>query len=133
MVFNGLFTIINMPINRFRKDLERLSTYDKYLARLVNAFNPSAAQSVMCCSLISVGYDSRLYDCDFNQMLDMNLSEGSGRTIFDFDLDKLLNRKIIFDRHCYGCAVGAGSRCGGAMAKELFGKSVDNLHYDRLL
>ena len=116
VVFNSLFTITNMPINRFKKDLERLGAYDEYMTRLVNAFNPSAASGVMCRSLISVGYDGRLYDCDFNQMLDLNLPEESSGTIFDFDLDKLLNRKIIFDQHCYGCAAGAGSSCGGATA-----------------
>lgn len=118
VVFNSLFTITNMPINRFKKDLERLGAYDEYMTRLVNAFNPAAALGVMCRSLISVGYDGRLYDCDFNQMLDLNLSEESGGTIFDFDLDKLLDRKIIFGQHCYGCAAGAGSSCGGATAKE---------------
>jgi radical SAM/Cys-rich protein len=118
VVFNSLFTITNMPINRFKKDLERLGAYEEYMARLVNAFNPAAARGVMCRSLISVGYDGRLYDCDFNQMLDLNLPEESGGTVFDFDIDKLLDRKIIFGRHCYGCAAGAGSSCGGATAKE---------------
>ncbi len=117
VVFNSLFTITNMPINRFKKDLERLGAYEEYMTRLVNAFNPSAAQGVMCRSLISVGYDGRLYDCDFNQMLDLNLSEESGGTVFDFDIEKLLDRKIIFGQHCYGCAAGAGSSCGGATAK----------------
>jgi len=119
VVFNRLFTITNMPINRFKKDLERLNAYEEYMARLVNAFNPAAARGVMCRSLISVGHDGKLYDCDFNQMLDLNLSEESGETVFDFDLDKLLDRKIIFGPHCYGCAAGAGSSCGGATAKEL--------------
>jgi radical SAM/Cys-rich protein len=119
VVFNSLFTITNMPINRFKKDLERLGAYEEYMARLNQAFNPAAAQGVMCRSLISVGHDGRLYDCDFNQMLDLNLSEKSGGTVFDFDLDKLLNRMIIFGQHCYGCAAGAGSSCGGATAKEL--------------
>jgi radical SAM/Cys-rich protein len=118
VVFNSLFTITNMPINRFKKDLERLGAYEEYMTRLVNAFNPAAALGVMCRSLISVGHDGSLYDCDFNQMLDLNLSEESGGTVFDFDLDKLLNRKIIFGQHCYGCAAGAGSSCGGATAKE---------------
>jgi radical SAM/Cys-rich protein len=118
VVFNSLFTITNMPINRFKKDLERLGAYDEYMTRLVNAFNPAAARGVMCRSLISVGHDGSLYDCDFNQMLDLNLSEESGGTVFDFDLDNLLNRKIIFGQHCYGCAAGAGSSCGGATAKE---------------
>jgi radical SAM/Cys-rich protein len=118
VVFNSLFTITNMPINRFKKDLERLDGYDEYMTRLINSFNPAAARGVMCRSLISVGHDGRLYDCDFNQMLDLNLSEESGGTVFDFDLGKLLNRKIIFGQHCYGCAAGAGSSCGGATAKE---------------
>jgi radical SAM/Cys-rich protein len=118
VVFNSLFTITNMPINRFKKDLERLDSYDEYMTRLINSFNPAAARGVMCRSLISVGHDGRLYDCDFNQMLDLNLSEESGGTVFDFDLGKLLNRKIIFGQHCYGCAAGAGSSCGGATAKE---------------
>jgi radical SAM/Cys-rich protein len=118
VVFNSLFTITNMPINRFKKDLERLGAYDEYMTRLVNSFNPAAARGVMCRSLISVGHDGKLYDCDFNQMLDLNLSEESGGTSFDFDLDKLLDRKIIFGQHCYGCAAGAGSSCGGATAKE---------------
>jgi radical SAM/Cys-rich protein len=116
VVFNSLFTITNMPINRFKKDLERLGAYEEYMTRLVNGFNPAAASGVMCRSLISVGYDGRLYDCDFNQMLDLNLSDESGGTVFDFDLDKLLDRKIIFGQHCYGCAAGAGSSCGGATA-----------------
>jgi radical SAM/Cys-rich protein len=120
VVFNSLFTITNMPINRFKKDLERLGAYEEYMTRLVNAFNPAAARGVMCRSLISVGHDGSLYDCDFNQMLDLNLSEESGGTVFDFDLDKLLNRKIIFGQHCYGCAAGAGSSCGGATAKESY-------------
>ena len=118
VVFNSLFTITNMPINRFKKDLERLGAYEEYMTRLVNAFNPAAARGVMCRSLVSVGHDGRLYDCDFNQMLDLNLSEESGGTVFDFDLDKLLDRKIIFGQHCYGCAAGTGSSCGGATAKE---------------
>jgi radical SAM/Cys-rich protein len=111
LVFNSLFTITNMPINRFKKELERLGAYDEYLTRLVNAFNPAAAEGVMCRALISVGYDGRLYDCDFNQMLDLSLAD---QTIHNFDLDRLLSRKIIFDQHCYGCAAGAGSSCGGA-------------------
>ena len=116
VTFNKLFTITNMPINRFRKDLIRLGTYDDYLAKLVNTFNPSAASGVMCRSLLSVGFDGRLYDCDFNQMLNLGLSPTDGATIFDFDLDKLSKRNIIFDQHCYGCTAGAGSSCGGATA-----------------
>lgn len=118
VTFNRLFTITNMPIHRFKKDLIRLGTYDDYMAKLINSFNPAAAEGVMCRSLISVGYDGRLFDCDFNQMLELDLSKDVGATIFDFDPDKLSRRKIIFDQHCYGCTAGAGSSCGGVTAKE---------------
>lgn len=115
IVFNNLYTLTNMPINRFKKDLERLGAYDTYLTKLINSFNPSAAEGVMCRSLLSVGYDGRLYDCDFNQMLDLELD---GQTVFNFDLEKLSQRKIIFGQHCFGCTAGAGSSCGGATVKE---------------
>ncbi len=118
VAFNKLFTITNMPINRFKKELIRLGTYDDYLTKLINSFNPGAASGVMCRSLISVGFDGRLYDCDFNQMLELELSPTDGATIFDFNLEHLSQRKIIFDQHCYGCTAGAGSSCGGATVNE---------------
>lgn len=116
--FNSLFTITNMPINRFKKELIRLGAYDDYLTKLINSFNPTAAAGVMCRSLISVGYDGRLFDCDFNQMLDLTLAANDGATIFNCDWDKLTRRQILFDQHCYGCTAGAGSSCGGATVKE---------------
>jgi radical SAM/Cys-rich protein len=116
VVFNRLFTITNMPIHRFRAQLERLGTYDAYMAKLVAGFNPAAAEAVMCRSLISVGYDGRLYDCDFNQMLEMQINDGEPMTVFNFDLGRLKNRRIRFDSHCFGCTAGAGSSCGGVTA-----------------
>lgn len=117
IVFNRLYTITNMPINRFKQQLQKLGAYDDYMTKLVNAFNPAAAEGVMCRSIISVGHDGRLYDCDFNQMLDIEISEGdSPSTIFDFDYDKLRDRSIKFGSHCFGCTAGAGSSCGGATA-----------------
>lgn len=116
LAFNRLFTITNMPIHRFREQLERLGTYDDYMTKLINAFNPSAALGVMCRSLVSVGYDGRLFDCDFNQMLDMQIVNGHPRTIFDFDIAQLTSRGILFDSHCFGCTAGAGSSCGGEIA-----------------
>jgi radical SAM/Cys-rich protein len=118
IVFNGLFTITNMPINRFRLHLEKSGQYDAYMEKLLTAFNPAAADGVMCRSLISVGYDGTIYDCDFNQMLEMQVVNGGGKpaTIFDFDFDALLERRIRFDSHCFGCTAGAGSSCGGATA-----------------
>jgi radical SAM/Cys-rich protein len=116
VVFNKLFTITNMPIHRFRAQLERLGTYDVYMGKLIGAFNPVAAEGVMCRSLISVGYDGKLYDCDFNQMLEMQIDHHEPMTVFNFDMAKLASRRIRFDSHCFGCTAGAGSSCGGATA-----------------
>ena len=114
--FNKLFAITNMPIHRFKDDLERAGTLDDYMTKLINAFNPDSAKGIMCRSLISVGYDGRLFDCDFNQMLDLEIPEGSSNSIFNFDLEKLKQRTIIFGNHCFGCTAGAGSSCGGNTA-----------------
>jgi radical SAM/Cys-rich protein len=117
LLFNALYVITNMPINRFKHFLERAEIYEDYMTRLVNAFNPAAAEGVMCRSLISVGYDGTLYDCDFNQMLEWRVNHGMPHTIWDFDLERLLSRRIVFGDHCYGCTAGAGSSCGGAVVK----------------
>ena len=116
LVFNGLYTITNMPINRFKLHLEKSGQLEAYMEKLLAAFNPAAAAGVMCRSLISVGHDGRLYDCDFNQMLEMDAVDRSGGalTIFNFNIEKLLKRSIRFDEHCLGCTAGAGSSCGGA-------------------
>ncbi|MFP5306646.1 MAG: arsenosugar biosynthesis radical SAM (seleno)protein ArsS [Gammaproteobacteria bacterium] len=114
VVFNHLFTITNMPINRFALHLKNSGQYEAYMDKLVQAFNPAAAEGVMCRSLISVGPDGRLYDCDFNQQLEMPLRRGErSLTIFDFDPGELLKRRIRVGSHCYGCSAGAGSSCGG--------------------
>jgi len=117
LVFNNLFVITNMPINRFRHFLERADLYETYMQKLVNAFNPAAAEGVMCRNLISVGYDGILYDCDFNQMLDMGVNHGLPSTIWDFDFDQLATRDIVFGSHCFGCTAGAGSSCGGTTVR----------------
>lgn len=118
LVFNNLFTITNMPINRFRLHLEKAGQYEAYMEKLLAAFNPAAAAGVMCRSLVSVDHEGRLYDCDFNQMVELRATDAAGRglSIFDFDLDRLLRRPIRFDAHCLGCTAGAGSSCGGATA-----------------
>jgi radical SAM/Cys-rich protein len=117
LVFNGLFTITNMPVNRFKLHLEKSGQYGGYMDKLVGAFNDSAAASVMCRSIISVDHEGFIYDCDFNQMLSMHVDQG-GRpaSIFDFDFERVLRRQIRFDSHCFGCTAGAGSSCGGATA-----------------
>ena len=114
--FNSLFSITNMPISRFLEFLLRTNNYDRYMNRLINAYNPAAASGVMCRNTISVGWDGQLYDCDFNQMLDMPVDHGSPTHIRDFLSGKLSARRIVTGQHCYGCTAGAGSSCGGETA-----------------
>jgi radical SAM/Cys-rich protein len=116
VVFNRLYTITNMPISRFLEFLLASGNYDAYLERLANAFNPGAAEAVMCRTTLSVGWDGTLYDCDFNQMLDLTTGFGAPVHLRDFDVDRLRHRRIETGNHCYGCTAGAGSSCGGATA-----------------
>jgi radical SAM/Cys-rich protein len=113
VVFNELYTITNMPISRFLEFLLRSGNYDRYMHRLIQAYNPSAAAGVMCRYTLSVGWDGTLYDCDFNQMLDLPVSYGAPAHIRDFAMGKLDARRIVTGQHCYGCTAGAGSSCGG--------------------
>ena len=113
--FNRLFAITNMPISRFLDYLLVSGNYENYMEKLINAFNPAAAAGVMCRNTISVGWDGKLYDCDFNQMLDLGVSETSPQTIGEFDFQQLTQRAIVVNQHCYGCTAGAGSSCGGAV------------------
>lgn len=112
--FNSLFTITNLPISRFLNFLMMSGNLEDYMEKLVQAYNPAAAAGVMCRNTISVGWDGSLYDCDFNQMLQMKTMEPAGQHIRDFDLDKLNAREIKVNQHCFGCTAGAGSSCGGA-------------------
>jgi len=113
--FNRLYTITNMPISRFLHQLKREQKIDAYMDLLLQSFNAKAAQGVMCRNLVSVGYDGALYDCDFNQMLE--LPHRSGKTIFSCDsLAELQAESIVFADHCYACTAGSGSSCGGALA-----------------
>ena len=114
IVFNRLFTITNMPISRFLEHLDQKGQTDTYVSRLAQAFNPAAAAGVMCRTTLSVGWDGTLYDCDFNQMLDLPLA-GRRRHIRDFDRAELDVRDIALGPHCFGCTAGAGSSCGGAV------------------
>lgn len=114
--FNNLFTITNMPIARYLDWLRRSGNETSYMQKLVNAFNPATVAGLMCKNLISVDWRGNLYDCDFNQMLELNLSEELPQTIFDFSYEKLANRKIKTAAHCFGCTAGTGSSCGGTIA-----------------
>jgi radical SAM/Cys-rich protein len=113
ILFNDLYVITNMPISRYLDYLLTTGNYERYMEKLTAAFNPAAAEQVMCRTTLSVGWDGYLYDCDFNQMLELKVS-GVGRHISTFDLDALNARPIVVGQHCYGCTAGAGSSCGGA-------------------
>jgi radical SAM/Cys-rich protein len=115
ITFDALYTLTNMPISRFLEWLVESRNVESYLERLVQAFNPDAARGVMCRSTLSVGWDGQLYDCDFNQMLSMNLT-AAPRHIAEFDMAQLAQREIRVARHCFGCTAGLGSSCGGAIA-----------------
>jgi radical SAM/Cys-rich protein len=113
--FTHLYTITNMPISRFLEFLVESGNYEAYMQRLANAFNPAAASGVMCRYTLSVGWDGTLYDCDFNQMLDLPIGPDAPRHIRDFNSTALERRAIITGNHCYGCTAGAGSSCVGAV------------------
>jgi len=112
--FNNLFTITNMPISRYLDYLLVSGNYEKYMEKLVDSYNPVAAAKVMCRNTISVGWDGFLYDCDFNQMLELKVNSKT-INISDFNFDDLKCRNIITGQHCYGCTAGAGSGCGGSI------------------
>lgn len=111
--FNKLFAITNLPISRFLDYLLVSGNYDNYMEKLITAYNPVAAAGVMCRNTISVGWDGYLYDCDFNQMLEMKV-ESAVQHISEWNKETLSNREIQINQHCFGCTAGAGSSCGGA-------------------
>lgn len=115
--FHQLFTLLNMPIGRFKDFLERSNNYERYMGKLVGGFNPATVPGLMCRTLISIAWDGRLYDCDFNQAMDLRLRPGLPQTIRDFDLPTLATRSIRLGDHCYGCTSGGGSSCGGKLAE----------------
>lgn len=110
--FNNLYTITNLPISRFLDFLLKEGKYEEYMNKLISAYNPAAAKGVMCRNTISVGWDGKLFDCDFNQMLELGVKSDS-KNISNFDIDQLKNREIVLGQHCYGCTAGSGSSCQG--------------------
>jgi radical SAM/Cys-rich protein len=116
IVFNGLFTITNMPISRYLEYLLNSGNLEMYMDKLVQAYNPVAAAGVMCRNTLSVSWDGGLYDCDFNQMLEMPLDAKYPQHLKDFQQAILDNREIVVGPHCFGCTAGSGSSCGGATA-----------------
>lgn len=113
--FNRLFTIANMPVSRYLEYLLRTGEYEPYMQKLVEAFNPGAIDGLMCRNTLSVGWDGQLFDCDFNQMLELNVEPLYSSSIHSFDFDALSKREIILGQHCFGCTAGCGSGCQGAI------------------
>ncbi len=111
--FNNLFAITNMPISRYLDYLIETENFEDYMEKLVAAFNPTAAAGVMCRNTISISWDGFIYDCDFNQMLDLKIQTASQAGLDDYNESILKNRNIVLNQHCYGCTAGAGSSCGG--------------------
>jgi radical SAM/Cys-rich protein len=128
IVFNRLWTITNMPIRRFEHALRRDGMYETYMQSLLDAHDPANVEGVMCRSLISVGWQGSVYDCDFNQMLQMPLDprhfgpeadehvvESGSRKLWEYKPDELLSGPVRTGNHCFGCTAGAGSSCTGAL------------------
>jgi len=121
IAFDRLIFLNNMPISRYLEWLESSGNLETYLELLVASFNPSTVEGLMCRNTLSIGWDGRVYDCDFNQMLDLPAAEPGGGSfhVRDLDLEALASREIVTRRHCFGCTAGAGSSCGGALEKPL--------------
>lgn len=119
ITFDRLITITNLPIARFSSWLRREGLYEDYLQTLRDAFNPATVDELMCRNTISVGWRGEVFDCDFNQMLDLQLQDDGGRNLFLWDLtpEKLRGRGIATGDHCFGCTAGAGSSCSGSLVE----------------
>ena len=105
-----------MPIARYLDWLRRSKNEKSYMQKLVNAFNPTTIDGLMCRNTLSVDWLGNLYDCDFNQMLEIPVSKNVGQTIQEFDSETFFDREIMTNSHCFGCTAGSGSSCGGTVA-----------------
>jgi radical SAM/Cys-rich protein len=117
ITFNKLYALSNLPIGRFASYLRHSGKLEEYMELLIHAFNPATISGLMCRNTISVGWRGEVYDCDFNQQLGMQWSNGGSKPLFlwDIDPDSLEDREIMTGDHCFGCTAGAGSSCGGAI------------------
>jgi radical SAM/Cys-rich protein len=115
IVFNRLLTIANMPIARFAAWLRHHRQYDDYMNLLVNSFNPATVAGLMCRNTLSIGWRGEVYDCDFNQMLNLQWQNGRPLYLWDIEPSEVENRTITTGDHCFGCTAGCGSSCSGAL------------------
>ena len=116
IVFNKLYSITNLPIGRFAAYLRHNDKFEEYMELLISAFNPATIDGLMCRNTLSVGWRGEVYDCDFNQQLDMQWMNGRALFLWDLDPDEIDNREIMTGDHCFGCTAGAGASCSGALA-----------------
>ena len=116
IVFHKLYTITNQPIARFAEDLRKQGQWEAYLELLANSFNPKTVEGLMCRNTLSVGYQGEVYDCDFNQMLGLQLQNGRPLQLWDLTPEALENRSVLTGFHCLACTAGCGSSCTGAVA-----------------
>jgi len=116
ITFNSLYTITNQPIARFAEDLRKQDRFEEYLELLASHFNAATLDGLMCRSTLSVGYDGRIYDCDFNQMLDLPLANREALYLWEIDPNDLKGERIATGAHCFACTAGSGSSCGGILA-----------------
>jgi len=117
IVFSSLLAITNIPINRFAHALKRDGELEAYQELLVASFNASTVDQLMCKFLINLDWEGRVFDCDFNQMLDIPLSGGDAKYLWDIEIGGIADQAIATNRHCFGCTAGAGSSCGGVLAE----------------
>lgn len=117
IVFNKLLTITNVPIGRYMDELREKGQDGQYMELLTESFNPATVEGLMCRHQVNIGWDGRLYDCDFNQALGLPVNHGAPDRIEDFDLKQLVHRQVVTGQHCFACTAGAGSSCGGAIQK----------------
>ncbi|MBI5184353.1 MAG: arsenosugar biosynthesis radical SAM protein ArsS [Nitrospinae bacterium] len=119
IVFNKLLAITNMPIGRFKETLLKGGNYESYAAILKKNFNKETIPELMCRKMLSISWDGRIFDCDFNQMLELTVNHGAASLLSGFDLEVLKKREIMVGDHCFGCAAGRGSSCGGEIRSGL--------------
>ena len=117
ITFDQLYALTNLPVSRFASFLRREGSYDAYMELLANAFNLGTVEGLMCRDTLSVSWKGEVYDCDFNQMLQLQLKDEAGKKLdlWDVDPSALAGRSIALGNHCYGCTAGAGSSCGGTL------------------
>lgn len=115
IVFNNLLTIANVPIGRYMDALEESGQDKEYMDVLTSSFNPATVDGLMCRHQVNIGWDGRLYDCDFNQALGLPVNHGAPDHIDEFDMAQMVKRQVVTGKHCFACTAGAGSSCGGAL------------------